>query len=96
MSNHAFFLHSLSAEFNRFHNVVAALPADKHHPRSRWPRRKQRHRTGGERGKGVPFRDHADALSLLDSSFHAVTEKMKTVTDESWATPGDFKVATVH
>ena len=39
MSNQAFFLQTLSSEFGRFHNVVAALPADrldyKHDPKSR-------------------------------------------------------------
>ena len=39
MSNQAFFLQTLSGETKRFHNVVAALPADKleyrHDPRSR-------------------------------------------------------------
>ena len=39
MTNQAFFLHTLNSEFDRFHNVVAALPADRldyrHDPRSR-------------------------------------------------------------
>ena len=39
MTNQAFFLHMLNSEFDRFHNVVAALPADRldyrHDPRSR-------------------------------------------------------------
>ncbi|HUF46869.1 MAG TPA: DinB family protein [Vicinamibacterales bacterium] len=39
MTNQAFFLHTLSSEFDRFHNVVAALPADRldyrHDPKSR-------------------------------------------------------------
>lgn len=39
MTNQAFFLHTLSGEFDRFHGVVAALPADRldyrHDPKSR-------------------------------------------------------------
>lgn len=39
MTNQAFFLHTVSSEAKRFHNVVAAMPADKldyrHDPKSR-------------------------------------------------------------
>ena len=109
MSNHAFFLHTLTSEFDRFHNVVAALPADqlgyRHDPKSRSAEELVKHLIGhfqdiGEllddgvvnhRGQ-VPFKDHGHALALLDSSYRAVTDKMKAVTDEQWATAGDFKI----
>jgi hypothetical protein len=39
VTNQAFFLHTLTGEFGRFHSVVAALPADRleyrHDPKSR-------------------------------------------------------------
>ena len=109
MSNHAFFLQTFSAEFKRFHDVVAALPADKldyrHDPRSRSARELVSHLIGHFQDLGelmddgvvnhrgsVPFNDHAHALSLLDASFHAAADKASSVTDETWATPGEFKI----
>jgi uncharacterized damage-inducible protein DinB len=40
----------------------------------------------------VPFETLPDALKLLDESVRELTSKLKTVTDDSWATPADFYI----
>jgi uncharacterized damage-inducible protein DinB len=61
VTNQQFFAHMFSAEFDRFHNVVAALPADKldyrHDPRSRSAAELIRHLIG----------HFADMVELLDA-----------------------------
>ncbi len=109
MSNQAFFGQTVAGEFERFHNVVAALPADKldfrHDPKSRTARDLVGHLIGHfqdlaelldegviHHRNQVTFADLPDAVAMLDAACKALAPKLRNVSDEAWAKPGDFFV----
>jgi hypothetical protein len=89
VTNQAFFLHTLNSEFDRFHNVVAALPADRldyrHDPRSRSATELVEHLIGH-------FEDLNKAVDLLDRGAREAAARLTNVSDEAWAQPGEFFV----